>query len=85
MTQRERLAAYGKIARERLEADRFEEFCDKHLGALDEVAHQYFGEDRAREAVSRKVRALFPEHEWEEFTEHFWNEIQTWRSGEGAL
>jgi hypothetical protein len=45
-----------------------------------EVAWKYFGDDRARAAVRRKVEALFPEHEWDQFTEHFWQAIQTWRA-----
>ncbi len=79
---REKLAAYGRIARARLEADRFAEFCDRHLGALDEVAWEYFATDRAKEAVRRKVATLFPEHEVEQFTEHFWGLLQFWRKTE---
>lgn len=84
MPYRKRIAAYGDLAREHFEADRFAEFCETHLGNLDEVAFEYFGTDRAKEAVGHKVRALFPEHEWEEFTEHFWSEIQAWRELEGG-
>ncbi|HEU5310474.1 MAG TPA: hypothetical protein VFV24_03375, partial [Candidatus Eisenbacteria bacterium] len=76
---RERLREYAAIARERLEADRFEEFCAEHLAHLDETAWEFFGTPRAREAVRLKVAALFPEHEVESFTELFWSRIQTWR------
>ena len=76
---REKVAAYAAIARERFEAERFLEFCDKHLAHLDEVAWEFFGTDRAREAVRAKVVALFPQHEWDQFTEHFWSKIQEWR------
>ena len=79
---REKLAAYATIARERLEADRFEAFCEQHLGQLDAVAVEYFGSDRAREAVRKKVQSLFPEHEWDEFTDHFWGRLQDWRAEE---
>ena len=44
------------------------------------MAHDFFASDEAREAVRHKVQALFPEHEVEEFTELFWQRIQTWRS-----
>jgi len=77
---RERLTAYAAIARERLEADRFEEFCEKHLGHLDEVAWEYFGTETARNAIRKKVEALFPEHEHDEFTEYFWSAISDWRA-----
>ena len=32
--------------------------------------------------VPRKVAALFPEHEVERFTEHFWGLVQFWRKTE---
>ncbi len=81
---RERLAAYGAIARERLEADRFEEFCATHLGRLDEVLTDFFATDFAKDAVRQKVEVLFPEHEHDEFTDYFWERIQQWRAEEGA-
>jgi hypothetical protein len=79
---RDRLRAYARVARQRLDADRFKEFCSQHLGHLDEVAWEFFGSPTARDAVYQKVRALFPEHEWDQFTEHFWQLIQQWRRRE---
>lgn len=79
---RERLSAYADIARKRFDRDRFLEFCDKHLAHLDEVAWEFFGTDRAKEIVRAKVEALYPEHEIEEFTEHFFGMIQFWRKTE---
>ncbi len=79
---REKLASYGRIARARLDADRFAEFCDRHLSRLDEVAWEYFATDHAKQAVRRKVATLFPEHEVEQFTEHFWGLLQFWRKTE---
>jgi hypothetical protein len=80
MTLEERLEACAAIARTRLEADRFEEFCDEHLSHLDDVSHEFFAGDTARDAVHQKVASLFPEHEVEEFTELFWERIQRWRA-----
>jgi hypothetical protein len=82
MPYREKLAAYGDLARERLDAARFAEFCDEHLDALDEVAYDYFATDRARAIVRNKVTTLFPEHEIDEYTDHFWGLIQFWRQTE---
>jgi hypothetical protein len=81
---RERLRAYARIAHERFETDRFQEFCSRHLGHLDEVAYELFGSELARDAVHQKVSALFPPREIEEFTELFWSRIQAWRKQEGA-
>ncbi|MGE3165937.1 MAG: RimK family alpha-L-glutamate ligase [Planctomycetota bacterium] len=83
---RERVAEYGRIARERLDANAFDEFCATHLGHLEGVAWEFLGTERARDAVRQKVQALFPQHEIDEFTELFWGRIQRWRSDvEGNL
>jgi hypothetical protein len=79
---RDRLAAYAKIARQRFESERFEEFCGKHLAHLDEVAIEFFATDIARNAVRSKVEAIFPAHEVDSFTEHFWGLIEFWRKTE---
>ena len=84
MPYREKLRRYAKIAEERFETARFEEFCAKHLGHLDEVAHEFFGTPVAKEAVRKKVAALFPAHEVEKFSELFWQRIQKWRAEEKA-
>ena len=77
---RRKIAAYGKIARERFDALEFQRFCDKHLANLDAVVNEYFGTEDAKDAVRQKVAALFPAHEVEHFTEHFWSELQIWRA-----
>jgi hypothetical protein len=84
MPYRERLGAYARLAHPRFDTDRFREFCDKHLPHLDEVAHDFFGSEIARDAVRQKVSALFPPHEIDEFTDLFWGRIQQWRKTEGA-
>ena len=75
----EKLDAYAKVAEDRLEADRFDEFCATHLGHLDEVAHEFFGSAAARDAIRAKVAALYPAHEIEPFTDLFFQRIQAWR------
>ncbi|MCG8460691.1 MAG: hypothetical protein MI919_30785 [Holophagales bacterium] len=80
----DRLERYSAIAHERFETEKFREFCAEHLDHLDEVAWEYFGSDHARDAVAAKVKVLFPEHEHERFTEHFWGLIQFWRKTESG-
>jgi hypothetical protein len=77
---REKLRAYAKIANERLETARFEEFCAENLANLDEIAWEFFGTQTAKDAVRKKVAALFPAAEVEQFTELFWNRIGAWRT-----
>jgi hypothetical protein len=79
---REKLAGYAAIARASMEADRFQEFCDRHLAHLDEVAWEFFGTADAKEAVRKKVTALYPKEEVEEFTDLFFERIQAWRRDE---
>ncbi len=78
----DKLKQYGALARKRFDSARFEEFCQKQLKDLDEVAWTYFGTDKARAAVRLKVAAIFPAHEVDEFTERFWQIIQQWRKDE---
>jgi hypothetical protein len=82
---RERLAAYAAIARRRLDVDRFAAFCTEHLPHLDEVAWEFFGTAEAKDAVRKKVTALFPAHEIDTFTDWFWERIQRWRRDEEAV
>ncbi len=79
---REKLREYGKIAEARLDTERFREFCEEHLSHLDEVAWEFFGSPEAKSAVRSKVETLFPAHEVERFTEHFWGLIGFWRKTE---
>jgi len=80
----EKLDRYGALADQLYETERFQEFCDKHLSHLDEVAWEFFGETMAKDAVRQKVEALFPKHEVDEFTDYFWAKIQDWRAQESS-
>ena len=47
---------------------------------LHAVAHDYFGSARFREVVHAKVASVFPAHEVEVFTNHFFGLVQQWRA-----
>ena len=79
MTLNERIDALLPLVHEHFETEAFHDFCATHLSHLDEVTHEWFGTDDAKEAVRRKVAALFPPHEVEEFTDVFFQRIQQWR------
>jgi hypothetical protein len=72
----EKLSRYVTLAEKHFDAERFYEFCDKHLGNLDEVADEFFTTDIVRDAIRQKVEALYPAHEIDEFTELFWGRVQ---------
>ena len=76
----EKLDLYAAIAHKRLDTERFEAFCDNHLGHLDEVVSRFFGSEAAHAAIAQKVASLFPAHEHETFTDLFWQRIQGWRA-----
>ncbi len=76
---RDKLREYAKLANTLYETEKFEDFCDRYLSHLDEVSWEFFESDRAKEAVRKKVEALYPKGEHEEFTEMFWGRIQRWR------
>lgn len=80
----EKLDGYAKLALEYFEHEQFVEFCDKHLAHLDEVALDFFASGLVKDAIRQKVEALYPEHEFDEFTELFWGRIQQWRKEQGA-
>jgi len=80
----EKLERYAELALRYFEADQFEEFCEKHLSHLDEVAHEFFGSDVVMDAIQQKVTSLYPEHEVDEFAQLFWQRIQTWRQESAA-
>jgi hypothetical protein len=82
LTYGDRLKKYAAVAAERFDTARFEEFCAKNLSHLDEVAWEFFGTPVAKDAFRKKVAALFPAHEVEQFTELFWNRVQAWRADE---
>jgi hypothetical protein len=79
----EKLRGYALLARKHFATDLFREFCTQHLAHLDEVAYEFFGSAEARDAVRKKVTALYPAHEIEQFTELFFNRMQEWRKIEG--
>ena len=76
------LERYDAIAQEYYDTEAFEAFNAEHLGALDEIALEFFGTDQFRGIVREKVAALFPPHEVERFTDHFFGMIQFWRQTE---
>lgn len=73
---REKLKGYAKIARERLQADEFADFCKKHLAPLEEAARAWFRSERCREAIRKKVAHMYPAHEVDEFSARFFALVQ---------
>lgn len=76
----EKLSRYEALADRFFDAERFAEFRAKELGALDEVAWDFFGTAQCKDIVRAKVATLYPKHEIEPFTDRFFEQIQGWRA-----
>lgn len=74
----EKLDRYDALAREHFEIEQFQEFCDAHLSELDQVALEFFESEHFQQIVHEKVASLYPEHEIEKFTKHFYGLVQFW-------
>jgi hypothetical protein len=84
LTYEEKLERYDALSRKAWDTDKFDEFCDKHLSQLDEVADAFFGSRAFHDVVRAKVSALYPAHEIDRFTDHFFDQVQLWRRDEAA-
>jgi hypothetical protein len=78
----EKLERYDVLARQHFDTERFDQFCAEHLAHLDDVALDFFGSELFKEAVQAKVEALYPKHEVQQFTDHFFGLVQFWRKTE---
>ena len=79
----EKLERYTRLAHEHFDTERFHDFERRHLAHLDAVAYEFFGSAAARDAVRKKVAALYPPHEIDQFTQLFMDRIGEWRRIEG--
>lgn len=76
LPHREKLRGYAKIARERLQADEFAEFAQKHLKPLEEAATKWFQSERCKEAITKKVAHMYPAHEVTDFSARFFDLVK---------
>jgi hypothetical protein len=67
----EKLDAYLGLADEHFETDRYHEWCDTHLGHLDEAVVDWVGSPDFDRLLRDTVQATYPAHEQEQFLAHF--------------
>ena len=77
LSYEDKLAEYRRLADEYFETELYEEFVADALPQLDAIAVEYFERDFDDVLVST-VRATFPEHEQEQFVEHFRGLVRAW-------
>jgi hypothetical protein len=78
MTYEEKLTAYLALADEHFESERYWEWCDKHLGHLEERVYDWVGSDGFDRVLREAVTAMYPPHEHEEFLAHFRGLMNLW-------
>jgi len=78
LTYREKLREYRRLADRQLEVDRYQDFCARHLGRVDEMSVDWVESDDFDRLVVDTVRSTFPAHEHEQFIAHFRGLTQEW-------
>jgi len=74
----EKLTGYRKLADDYFDTQRYHEFCDRHLGHVDEMVHEWVGSPEFRTLLDDTVRSTFPEHEHERFLGHYRGLMDAW-------
>jgi hypothetical protein len=80
----DKLAAYRKIADERLDAQRYRDWRDSRLRNLDAVALEWFCGPAMDRLVVDTVRSTFPAHEHDQFIAHYRGLLALWCRDETA-
>jgi len=83
LSYEEKLVRYRRLADDYFETERYEEFCAKHLGHVDEMVAGWIGSEEFRSLLRETVRAMYPPHEHERFLGHFNGLIDAWLRDHG--
>jgi len=78
----EKLARYRTLADDYFQVEAYREFCERHLGHLDEVAREWFGSEEFDDVLVQTVRTTFPLHEHEQFVTHYRGLLAAWVEGQ---
>jgi hypothetical protein len=80
----EKLAAYRRLVDDYYEADRFAEFCDRHLAHADECMAEYVESPQFDAHLVRTIRQAFPPHEHDQFVAHYRGLVGAWVNDQRA-
>src|SRR4051794_19672735 len=78
MSYAEKLGAYRRLTDEYFEIDKYEEFCARYLGRVDEIVYDWVASAEFRSLLRETVRAAYTVHEHERFLGHFGGLIDAW-------
>jgi hypothetical protein len=78
LTYAEKLGLYRKLADDYFETERYQDFCARYLGHVDEIVFDWVSSEEFRSLLRETVRAMYPVHEHEKFLAHFGGLIDAW-------
>jgi hypothetical protein len=84
LSYEDKLAAYRELSEEYFEVDRYLEFCDEHLGHLDEATVEYIESPAFDELLVQAIQNAFPQHEHEHFVAHYRGLLALWARDQHA-
>lgn len=67
----DKMQAYRALADKEFEADRYWEWCEKHLPHLPERVLEWVGSEEFDKLLVDTVQATYPQHEHDQFVAHF--------------
>ncbi len=74
----EKLRAYRALTDDYFTIDDYQDFCSRHLGAIDEVMLEFVRSSEFDELLVTTVRTTFPAHEHDKFVEHYRGLLRAW-------
>ena len=80
-TYDEKLACYRELTNDYFQRDDYLDFCERHLGAIDEVMLDYVRSSDFDDLLVATVKSTFPEHEHEQFVAHYRGLLKAWADG----
>jgi len=85
LSYEEKLEKYRELADAYFQVPQYEEFCAKHLGHLDEIAHEWFTSAEFDDVLVSTVRSTFPAHEHDHFVAHYRGLLAAWATDNAAV
>jgi hypothetical protein len=82
LSYEEKITAYGQLADEHFDTERYLDFCASRLTDFDAVALEWFSGPQFEQVLADTVKATFPEHEQHHFFEHFRGLVRLWTEDE---
>ena len=74
----QKLAAYRRLADDYFSAEQYADFCDRHLGHVDELLVDFVRSGEFDGLLVDTVRSTFPSHEHDHFVAHYRGLLAAW-------